>query len=162
MKRFILLAVATVFFALQIVVRTAEAIELDKDIRTVPLNGTGDTVVLTLEQVKKGKRIFNDSCAQCHEGGRTKTNPNVNLSTVVLAGAEPPRDNIAALVDYIQNPTTYDGEIEIYELHPSTRSADIFPEMRNLTEEDLEAVSGHILLQQKIRGIRWGGGKVYN
>ncbi|NEO31247.1 MAG: cytochrome c-550 [Symploca sp. SIO3C6] len=162
MKRFILLAVATVFFALQIAVTSAAAIELDEDIRTVPLNEAGDTVVLSLKQVKTGKRLFNDTCAQCHEGGRTKTNPNVNLSTVVLSGAEPPRDNIAALVDYMQNPTTYDGEIEIYELHPSTRSADIFPEMRNLTEEDLEAVAGHILLQQKIRGIRWGGGKVYN
>ncbi|NEO97487.1 MAG: cytochrome c-550 [Symploca sp. SIO2E9] len=162
MKRFILLAVATVFFALQIGVTTAAAIELDEEIRTVPLNETGDNVVLSLKQVKQGKRLFNDTCAQCHEGGRTKTNPNVNLSTVVLSGAEPPRDNVAALVDYIKNPTTYDGEIEIYELHPSTRSADIFPEMRNLTEEDLEAVSGHILLQQKIRGIRWGGGKVYN
>lgn len=162
MKRFILLAVATVFFAFQIAVATAAAIELDEDIRTVPLNEQGETTVLSLEQVKQGKRLFNDSCAQCHEGGRTKTNPNVNLSTVTLSGAEPPRDNLAALVDYMKNPTTYDGEYEIYELHPSTRSSDLFPEMRNLTEDDLEAIAGHILLEQKIRGIRWGGGKVYN
>jgi photosystem II cytochrome c550 len=34
--------------------------------------------------------------------------------------------------------------------------------MRNLTDEDLEAVAGHILIQPEIRGILWGGGKVYN
>ena len=32
----------------------------------------------------------------------------------------------------------------------------------NIKEEDLEAVAGHILIQPEIRGILWGGGKVYN
>jgi photosystem II cytochrome c550 len=161
MKRFILLAVATVFFAFQIAIGSVEAVELSTDIRTVPLNET-DTTVLSLEQVQKGKRLFNDTCAQCHGGGRTKTDPNVGLGTDALAGATPPRDNIAALVDYMKNPTTYDGETEIPELHPSTKSADIYPEMRNLTDDELEAIAGHILLQPKILGRMWGGGKVYN
>jgi photosystem II cytochrome c550 len=161
MKRFILLAVATVFFAFQIAIGSVEAVELSTDIRTVPLNET-DTTVLSLEQVQKGKRLFNDTCAQCHGGGRTKTDPNVGLGTDALAGATPPRDNIAALVDYMKNPTTYDGETEISELHPSTKSADIYPEMRNLTDDELEAIAGHILLQPKILGRMWGGGKVYN
>jgi photosystem II cytochrome c550 len=59
------------------------------------------------------------------------------------------------------NPTTYDGELEISELHPSKKSADIYPEMRNLTDEELEAIAGHILLQPKILGKGWGGGKVF-
>ncbi|HEY9707727.1 MAG TPA: photosystem II cytochrome c-550, partial [Oculatellaceae cyanobacterium] len=139
MKRFILIAVATVFFAFHIAVGSVAAVELSSEVRTVKANEAGDTIVLSLEQVQKGKRLFNDSCAQCHGGGRTKTDPNVGLNTEALAGATPSRDNIAALVDYMKNPTTYDGETEISELHPSTKSADIYPEMRNLTDDDLEA-----------------------
>lgn len=162
MKRFILLAVASVFFAFQIAVGSVAAVELSPDVRTVKADEVGDSTVLSLEQIQKGKRLFNDTCSQCHGGGRTKTDPNVGLSTDALAGATPSRDNIAALVDYMKNPTTYDGETEISELHPSLKSADIYPEMRNLTEDDLEAIAGHILLQPKILGRMWGGGKVYN
>ena len=162
MKRFILLVVATVFFAFQIAVGSVAAVELTTEVRTVTADEAGGTVTLSLEQVQKGKRLFNDSCAQCHAGGRTKTDPNVGLSPDSLAGATPPRDSIAALVDYMKNPTTYDGEAEISELHPSIKSADIYPEMRNLTDDDLEAIAGHILLQPKILGKMWGGGKVYN
>jgi photosystem II cytochrome c550 len=161
MKRLILLAVATIFFAFQIGVRSVAAVELSEDIRTVRVNDAGDTVVLSLEQVQKGKRLFNESCSQCHAGGRTKTDANVGLALDVLAGATPPRDNIAALVDYMNNPTTYDGETEISELHPSKKSADIYPQMRNLTEDELEAIAGHILLQPRILGKAWGGGKVF-
>ncbi|HEY9649895.1 MAG TPA: photosystem II cytochrome c-550, partial [Coleofasciculaceae cyanobacterium] len=146
MKRFILLAVATILFIFQVGVNSVAAVELDTETRTVKANEAGDTIVLTLEQVQEGKRLFNAVCAQCHGGGRTKTDPNVGLAPDVLAGATPPRDSIAALVDYMKNPTTYDGETEISELHPSTKSADIFPEMRNLTDDDLEAIAGHILL----------------
>lgn len=161
MKRFILLAVAIVFFAFNIAVGSAAAVELTPEVRTVKANEAGDTVTLSLQQVQKGKRLFVDTCAQCHAHGRTKTDPNVSLGTDSLAGATPQRDNMAALVDYMKNPTTYDGETEIYELHPSTRSADIFPEMRNLTDDDLEALAGHILLQPQVEGGRWGTGKVY-
>ena len=162
MKRFILLAVAIVLFAFQTAVGSAAAVELTPDVRTVKADEAGGTLTLSLEQVQKGKRLFNDSCSQCHGGGRTKTDPNVGLGTDALAGATPSRDNIAALVDYMKNPTTYDGETEIAELHPSLKSADIYPEMRNLTDDDLEAIAGHILLQPKIIGKMWGGGKVYN
>lgn len=160
MKRFILLAVATILFIFQVGVNSVAAVELDTETRTVKANEAGDTIVLTLEQVQEGKRLFNAVCAQCHGGGRTKTDPNVGLAPDVLAGATPPRDSIAALVDYMKNPTTYDGETEISELHPSTKSADIFPEMRNLTDDDLEAIAGHILLGPKILE-GWGLGKAY-
>jgi len=161
MKRFILLVGATIFFAFQIAVGSVAAVELSAEIRTVKANDAGDTVTLSLEQVKKGKSLFNNTCSQCHAGGVTKTDFNVGLGPNDLAGATPPRDNIAALVDYMKNPTTYDGETEISELHPSTKSADIFPEMRNLTDDDLEVIAGHILLQPKIVGKAWGAGKAF-
>ncbi|MBO9999350.1 MAG: cytochrome c-550 [Cyanobacteria bacterium SID2] len=162
LKRFFWLAVATVFFAFQIFVNSATALELDAPTRTVPLNEAGDPVTLSLKQTVRGKRLFGDICAQCHPQGITKTNPNVKLGLEDLALATPPRDNIEGLVDYMKHPTTFDGETDISELHPSMSSADIFPEMRNLTDEDLFDIAGHILIQPKLRGVMWGGGKVYN
>ncbi len=161
LKKSICLIFATLLFSLQIFVSGATALEMDVDIRTVPFNGQGDTTVLSLQQVKEGKRLFNFACAQCHAGGVTKTNQNVGLDPETLAHATPPRNNIESLVDYLKNPTTYDGEIEISELHPSMKSANIFAQMRNLTDEDLKSIAGHILLQPKIVGNKWGGGKIY-
>jgi len=162
LKRLILLAVVTVFFTFHIAMGSAWAIELSSELRTVTLNDKGETTVLSLEDVTKGKELFNFACAQCHAGGKTKTDPNVSLGPDSLAGATPRRDNIAGLVDYMQHPTTYDGEVGIAELHPSIESADIYPRMRNLKDEDLKVIAGHILLQPKILGKMWGGGKVYN
>lgn len=142
-------------------VLTASAIDLDEATRTVALDGSGKTVVLTPEQVKRGKRLFNATCGACHTGGITKTNPNVGLDPEALSLATPRRDNIASLVDYLKNPTTYDGLESIAETHPSIKSADIYPRMRSVTDEDLFAISGHILLQPKIVTEKWGGGKIY-
>jgi photosystem II cytochrome c550 len=160
-RRLIGVFVVTILLTLQLLVGSATAIELDEATRTVPLNAQGDTVVLSLEQVKEGKRLFNDTCAQCHAGGVTKTNQNVGLEPEALAGALPNRNNIEGLVDYMKNPTTYDGETEISEIHPSIKSANIFKVMRNLEEEDLKAIAGHILLEPKVVGAKWGGGKIY-
>ena len=143
------------------VVSPVHAIDLDENTRTVPLDSSGTTVILTPEQVKRGKRLFNSSCGACHVGGITKTNPNLGLEPDALSLATPPRDNIDALVDYMKNPTTYDGLESIAELHPSVKSADIFPKMRSLSDEDLFAIGGHILLQPKISSEKWGGGKIY-
>ncbi|MBD2163150.1 cytochrome c-550 [Calothrix membranacea FACHB-236] len=160
-RRLIGVVVATVLLTFQLLVGSATAVELDKATRTVPLNDQGDTVVLSLKQVKEGKRLFNYACAQCHAGGVTKTNQNVGLEPESLALATPNRNNVEGLVDYLKNPTTYDGEEEISEIHPSIKSADIFTEMRNLTDDDLTAIAGHILLQPKVVGDKWGGGKIY-
>lgn len=162
LKRLLFAFLAAVFLAIQFNINSVNAVELDESIRTVKLNDQGDEIVLSLQQVKQGQRIFVDSCTYCHKGGATKTNPNVNLGLTALANAEPPRDNIQGIVDYLKNPTTYDGEQDIYEFHPNTTRSDLYPMMRNLTDEDLEAVAGHILIQPEIRGILWGGGKVYN
>lgn len=139
----------------------AQAIELDESTRTVTLEESGKTILLTPEQVKRGKRLFNSSCATCHNGGITKTNPNIGLEIESLSLATPPRDNIHNLIEYMKNPTSYDGINSIAELHPSIKSADIFPKMRNLTDEDLLAIAGHILIQPKIVQEKWGGGKIY-
>ena len=129
---------------------SVNAVELDEAIRTIPVNDKGKTVTLSLEEVKRGKRLFNASCSQCHIGGITKTNPNVGLDPEALSLATPSRDNIDSLVDYMKNPTSYDGLESIAEIHPSIKSADIYPKMRSLSEEDLYAIAGHILLQPKI------------
>jgi photosystem II cytochrome c550 len=137
----------------------AVAAELDKAIRTVQLNSGGDTVALSLEQITRGRRQFNYACGTCHVGGITKTNPTVGLDPETLAGALPPRDNIESLVAYLKEPMTYDGLTDISQVHPSKKSADIYPKMRSLTEEDLVAISGHILLQPRVVGDMWGAGK---
>ena len=151
-----------VFFCLfNIFTTSAYAIDLDEATRTVTLDGSGKTTVLTSEQVKRGKRLFNATCGACHVGGITKTNPNVGLDPEALSLATPRRDNIAALVDYLKNPLSYDGLESIAEVHPSIKSADIYPRMRSLTDEDLYSIAGHIMLQPKIVTEKWGGGKIY-
>nr|AZJ16701.1 photosystem II cytochrome c550 [Seminavis robusta] len=142
-------------------VMTASAIDLDEATRTVVKDGSGKTIVLTPEQVKRGKRLFNATCGACHVGGITKTNPNVGLDPEALSLATPRRDSIDSLVDYLKNPISYDGLDSIAEVHPSIKSADIYPRMRSVTDEDLVAISGHILLQPKILTEKWGGGKTY-
>ncbi|MBX2864294.1 MAG: cytochrome c-550 [Leptolyngbyaceae cyanobacterium MAG.088] len=160
LKKCIWLVVAAVFLVGNLFVGgNAIAAELDEATRTIPLNEQGDTVVLSLEQVSLGRKNFNYACATCHVQGITKTNPNVGLEPEALEGAYPNRNNLEALVDYLNNPTTYDGLTEISELHPSTQSTDIFPKMRSLTDDDLAAISGYILLQPKVMGEMWGAGK---
>ena len=160
-KKFFIAVVAILFLTFQMFINSATAAELTDNDRTLPLNEDGEEVVLTIKEYTKGRREFNNVCSQCHVGGITKTNPDVSLDPEVLSLAYPARDNIEGLIDYMENPTTYDGFSEISELHPSVKSADIYPEMRNLTEDDLYAIAGYILVQPKVLGKQWGGGKIY-
>ena len=148
-------------FALNFNATAVNALELDEDTRTVSLDPKGNNVVITPEQVKRGKRLFNNACGTCHVGGLTKTNPNVGLDVESLSLATPSRDNVTNLVAYFKDPMSYDGADSISEIHPSIKSADIFPKMRSLTDEDLFAIAGHILLQPKVVNEKWGGGKIY-
>ena len=134
---------------------------LDEKIRTIRYNDAGDNIILTLEQAKRGKRLFNAACFNCHVGGITKTNPNVGLDIASLGLAYPERDNVIGLVNFLISPKTFDGQTNISELHPCIEKANIWNVMRTLTEDDLVAISGHILLQAKVLGERWGGGKIY-
>jgi photosystem II cytochrome c550 len=153
--------ILSIFFVSILFNFSSLAIELDEATRTVVLDKTGKTITLTPEQIKKGKRLFNASCSVCHTGGITKTNPNVGLDPEALSLATPARNNILSLIDYMKNPTTFDGLESIAEIHPSIQSADIFPKMRNLSEEDLYSIAGHILVQPQIVSEKWGGGKIY-
>ena len=157
-SQFCALVLVSIF---SIFVTTASAIDLDEATRTVVVDSSGTTTVLSPEQVKRGKRLFNTTCGACHVGGITKTNPNVGLDPEALSLATPRRDNINALVDYMKNPTTYDGLDSIAEVHPSIKSADIYPRMRSLTDDDLYAIAGHIMLSPRILTEKWGGGKIY-
>jgi photosystem II cytochrome c550 len=161
LKRFVGLTVVAVLFVFQLFAGTAYGMELDDATRTVLLNDRGDTVTLTRQQADNGARQFGKVCSSCHALGVTKTNPNFDLSAETLAFATPRRDTVEGLVAYMNAPTTYDGEISIAEIHPSKKSADIYASMRNLTDEDLNNIAGHILIQPKVLGGKWGGGKVY-
>ncbi len=160
LRKIIFTTLLSFFTMISMTLSNSLAIELDEATRTVPLNST-KSITLTPEQVKRGKRLFINTCSLCHVGGITKTNPNVGLDPEALSLATPPRNTIESLVDYIKNPTTFDGLESIAEIHPSIKSADIFPKMRTLTEDDLFAIAGHILLQPKIVAEKWGGGKIY-
>ena len=155
-----LIAIIGFTTAFSFVISSSSAIELDDATRTIALNST-KSVTLSPEQVKRGKRLFLSTCSVCHTGGITKTNPNVGLDTEALSLATPTRNTVEGLVDYMKNPTTFDGLESIAEIHPSIKSADIFPKMRSLTEDDLFAIAGHILVQPKIVAEKWGGGKIY-
>ena len=152
-------SILTLFISLSLA-SSSFAIDLDEATRTVQLSTT-KSVTITPEQAKRGKRLFLSTCSVCHTGGITKTNPNVGLDPEALSLATPQRNTIEGLVDYMKNPTTFDGLESIAEIHPSIKSADIFPKMRTLTEDDLYAIAGHILVQPKIVAEKWGGGKIY-
>ena len=67
------------FCIFNLFVLNASAIDLDEATRTVVADSSGNTTVLSPEQVKRGKRLFNATCGACHVGGVTKTNPNVGF-----------------------------------------------------------------------------------
>ena len=156
LKRLILVVVATLLFAFQFQVNSAAALELDEATRTITLNEAGDQITFSSQQVTQGQRLFNSNCTKCHLQGKTKTNNNVSLGLEDLAGAEPRRDNVLALIDYIKNPTSYDGELSLELEHPNTSRPDTFPELKNINEDDIEAIAGYMLIAPKL-DERWGG-----
>jgi len=85
----------------------------------------------------------------------------VGLAAEELAGANPARDNIAELVKFSNEPMTYDGLKDISEVHPSIKSADVFPKMRTMKQVDLYDISLYILYQGITIPEKWGGGKIY-
>ena len=139
----------------------AQAAQWTADQLTVPATADGSTVSFSEQEIKSGRKIFNSSCGECHAGGITKTNQNVGLDPETLALATPARDNVDALVDYMKDPTSYDGEYSISDVHPSIRSSDIFVKMRDLDDEDLRDMAGYMLVAPKVQGLQWGGGKIY-
>jgi len=139
----------------------ATAAQWTTDQLTVLANPAGTSVTFSEQDVKSGRKLFNDSCGTCHAGGITKTNQNVGLDPETLALATPPRNSVDSLVDYMKDPTSYDGEFSISDLHPSLRSSDVFVKMRDLDDNDLRLIAGYILVAPNVQGVQWGGGKIY-
>lgn len=134
---------------------------LDEETRLVELDTSGRRVLLTPQELKRGKRLFNNACAVCHVGGLTKTNPNIGLDLESLSFAKPPLTNVRNLICYFCEPVSFDGIEKPNEVHPSVVSSDIFPKMRTFTYRDLFSVAGYILVQAKVGNEKWGGGKIY-
>jgi photosystem II cytochrome c550 len=155
LKRLIWVVVATALFVFQVNIGTANAIEVDESARTIALNDQGETLVVSNQDFQRGSKLFRSNCAKCHIQGKSKTNPNVGLSLRDLSNAQPPRDNLTALVEYIKNPRSYDGEEDLSLIHPNTGRTDIFPELKNLTEADVKALAANLLVQPNIDPM-WG------
>jgi photosystem II cytochrome c550 len=76
---------------------------------SIVLDETGNTREFSPQSLERGKQLFDDSCLFCHLRGANVPFPTVSLSLEDLAGATPPRDNIAGFVAYMREPMTYDG-----------------------------------------------------
>jgi photosystem II cytochrome c550 len=166
LSQIMVLAIAFVCLTCQLFLfNTANVLAADTpakpDENRVVLLNAKEKILLSKGEITKGKKLFNTACASCHVGGATLTNPNVGLDIGTLALANPQRNTIEGLVDYMKNPTTFDGVDEINELHPSLKSTDIFPIMRGLTDPELKAIASYILYSANLKGVSWGGGKIY-
>ena len=58
----------TFFFTNQNIL--VHALKLDEDTRTVAMDTRRNSVMLTLEQVKRGKRLFKNACSNCYVLGK--------------------------------------------------------------------------------------------
>merc|ERR1711988_80628 len=127
----------------------------------IPVNDSGKTTTLDKEQLVRGKRLFNQACAQCHVGGSTRTNQNVTLALEELNNAIPARNTVESLINYMKQPTTYDGVTDVSDVHPSIKAADLWPKMRSMKDSDLFDIGACILYQTQNIPEKWGGGKQY-
>ena len=76
----------------------------------LPANAAGETQLFSAEDFAAGKEFFSSTCINCHVGGATLPNPTESLALDVLKGATPSRDNIQAIVAFMRQPMTYDGQ----------------------------------------------------
>jgi len=75
-------------------------------------DASGQTKAYTPQDLSEGKQFFEQNCLLCHVGGETLPNPAISLSLADLQGATPPRNNIQGIVDFLREPTAYDGSGE--------------------------------------------------
>ncbi|NEP47119.1 MAG: photosystem II cytochrome PsbV2 [Okeania sp. SIO2H7] len=103
----------------------------------IKTNEAGDSKLFNGEEISDGKRLFSDSCLNCHVGGATLPLPDVSLSMDSLKGAIPPRDNIHNLVEYFREPMVYDGSDYSYFCREITE--------RWMSDEEVEKLAAFIL-----------------
>jgi photosystem II cytochrome c550 len=136
------------------------------DTIAIVADAAGTKQNFTKAQVKEGQRLFKANCGKCHVGGQTYGTYNVkevNLSMKALAGATPPRNNIAALVSYMEVPTSYDGTEKLYDTgrHPkyvAEGKAAPDNQVNIRTKDELNLISAFIL-KEATYNKAWGGGK---
>ncbi|MGK7908404.1 MAG: photosystem II cytochrome c-550 [Synechococcus sp.] len=138
-------------------VSPAFAAKFSAEDRTVLLNAN-ETITFTEAELDRGRRLFGPTCGHCHIAGSTYTNPDIELSLDDLSNATPRRDTVEGIVDYVINPTTYDGMESLADFHPNLDMDDIYIEMRGLTEPDVKLIAGYILQQAKVNP-GWGQSK---
>jgi len=141
---------ATVLLMFGLVVGSAMAVELTTPSAPMPLNDKGDTTVASNKSRKANAYCYTVPSVM---RGVTKTNQNIGLDPEALANATPARNNVEGLVD---EKSHYDGE----ELRNYTQqSADIYA--IEISLKMTWSIADHVLLQPKIVGDKWGGGKIY-
>ena len=115
-RSLLIILIATIFAMTSI--QPAEAKSIDTYLRRylkvtgpvpIKVNEAGDTQLFSPERLSSGKTLFLNNCMNCHVGGSNLPVPQITLSMEKLQGANPPRDNVNALVAYLRHPTTYDG-----------------------------------------------------
>lgn len=105
----------------------------------LPADSQGTSQVFTSEDLVQGKTLFAKNCLNCHVGGATLPAPLVSLALDDLKGATPPRDNIAALVEFMRHPMTYDGSEESYSCREVTENWMSQPQVEKLSAFILRA-----------------------
>jgi photosystem II cytochrome c550 len=117
LRRWLSVLFAFLFWILPIS-QPADAAEINRYIRrdlqasepvSIRLDEAGNTREFSPQSLERGKQLFDESCLVCHIRGSNVPFPPVSLSLENLAGATPPRDNIAGFVAYMREPMTYDG-----------------------------------------------------
>ncbi|MBD2203010.1 photosystem II cytochrome PsbV2 [Calothrix sp. FACHB-1219] len=78
------------------------------------LDEQGNTRLFSPLELSAGKKLFETNCINCHVGGATLPDPQVSLALETLKGANPRRDRLNSLVDFMRQPMTYDGIQETY------------------------------------------------
>ncbi|MEM9568996.1 MAG: photosystem II cytochrome c-550 [Cyanobacteria bacterium P01_E01_bin.34] len=136
---------------------SAQAATFSAEDRTVLLDGNS-TITFSEAEMDRGRRLFGPTCGHCHIAGSTYTNPDIELSLDDLSNANPRRDTVDGIVDYVKNPTTYDGMESLADFHPNLDMDDIYIEMRGLSENDVKLIAGYILQQAKVNP-GWGQSK---
>jgi len=99
----------------------------------------GRTRLFSPDNLSDGKRLFEDSCKNCHVGGATLPDPLTSLSLADLKGANPARDNINSLVAFLRKPMTYDGSEETFWCRQVPESWMSQPQVENLAAFILRA-----------------------
>lgn len=113
----------------------------------LPLDDKGETRSYSPESLLRGKELFTTNCITCHVGGATLPDPQVSLSLKKLQGANPPRDNINALVAFLRQPMVYDGTTETFWCRQVPESW--------MSQDQIESLSAFVLTAAQ-RAPGWG------